>query len=139
MGSLRIRTIRWSGLLTARTRRGASLTGGQALSAEILVFFRRPGGTVGHNMQPTLPSAPPSRSVAAWPHFSAGPGFIAALLVFIGFIYLVDHTGEGEAAVFGSVERHLSTPDFHGAECTAVIGDCKMDLRDAQMRGAEAI
>ena len=40
--------------------------------------------------------------------------------------------------MFGGVERHISAQDFHGAQCTAVFGACKIDLRDAQMQGREA-
>jgi predicted membrane protein len=55
------------------------------------------------------------------------------------FIYLVDHGSKGEAAVFGGVDRHIAALDFHGAQCTAVFGGCKIDLRDAQIQGREAV
>ena len=87
-------------------------------------------------MQPNSPSAAPSRPVVTRSQSSAG--LIIGLLILFGAIYLVDHGGDGEVAVFGSVERHVSSSDFHSAQCTAVFGDCKLDLRDAQMQGSEA-
>jgi len=88
-------------------------------------------------MQPRPPSAPnvpaPSR-----PGFSTGPGFVVGLIALVGVFYLIDHAGKSEAAVFGGVERHISVQDFHTAQCIAVFGACKIDLRDAQISGKEA-
>ena len=61
------------------------------------------------------------------------------MLALLAFVYLVDHASKGEAAVFGGVDRHISEADFHGAQCTAVFGGCKIDLRDAQIQGREAV
>ena len=89
-------------------------------------------------MQPTPPSAPnrsgfpPSRS-------SSGSGLVFGLIALLAFVYLMDHAGKGEAAVFSGVDRHISGADFHGAQCTAVFGGCKIDLRDAQIQGREAV
>jgi Cell wall-active antibiotics response LiaF, C-terminal len=67
-----------------------------------------------------------------------GPG-IAGLLVLLGFVYLMDRAGKGEAAIFGGVDRHISETNFHSAQCTAIFGGCKIDLRDAQIAGHQAV
>ena len=85
-------------------------------------------------MQPNLPSLP-----SPAPRSSHGPGLVVGLLVLLAFVYLMDHAGKGEAAVFSGVDRHISGTDFHGAQCTAVFGGCKIDLRDAQIQGREAV
>jgi len=64
---------------------------------------------------------------------------IFGLIVLLVFVYLMDHAGKGETAVFGGVNRHIAAQDFHGAQCTAIFGGCKIDLRDAQMPGHEAV
>ena len=89
-------------------------------------------------MQPQRPSAPNVPSTHTRPGFSNGSGIVIGLIALMGIFYLVDHAGKGEAAVFGGVERHISAQDFRGAQCTAVFGACKIDLRDAQMLGKEA-
>jgi hypothetical protein len=89
-------------------------------------------------MQPQPPSAPNVPSPPSRPGFSAGPGVVIGLIALVAFVYVMDHVGKGETAVFGGVERHISAQDFHGAQCTAVFGACKIDLRDAQMQGNEA-
>jgi Cell wall-active antibiotics response 4TMS YvqF len=89
-------------------------------------------------MQPTPPSAP-NWSTAPPPRSSSGPGLVVGLLVLLAFVYLMDHAGKGEAAVFSGVDRHISGADFRGAQCTAVFGGCKIDLRDAQIQGREAV
>ncbi len=89
-------------------------------------------------MQPTPPSAP-NRYGAPPPRFSLGPGFIFGMIALLAFVYLADHAGKGEAAIFGGVDRHVSETDFHSAQCTAVFGGCKIDLRDAQIEGSEAV
>ena len=89
-------------------------------------------------MQPTPPNAPYG-SAAPPPRSALGPGFIVAMIALLAFIYLVDHASKGEAAVFSGVDRHISGADFHGAQCTAVFGGCKIDLRDAQIQGREAV
>lgn len=86
-------------------------------------------------MQPNLPSSPSSPSVAP----GHGPGLVVGLLALLAFVYLMDHASKGEAAVFSGVDRHISGTDFHGAQCTAVFGGCKIDLRDAQIQGREAV
>jgi hypothetical protein len=89
-------------------------------------------------MQPTPPNAP--RQPAAPPsRFSSGPGLIFGILALLAVVYLVDHISKGEAAVFSGVDRHISATDFHGTQCTAVFGGCKIDLRDAQIQGREAV
>ena len=88
-------------------------------------------------MQPNPPGTPISPP-AAKPWFS-GPGVIVALIALLAFVYVMDHAGKGEAAVFGAVDRHISAQDFRGAQCTAVFGACKIDLRDAQIQGREAV
>jgi len=89
-------------------------------------------------MQPNPPSAP---NQFAPPHrgSSGNTGIIFGVLALVAVVYLVDHASKGEAAVFGGVERHISVTDFHGAQCTAVFGGCKIDLRDAQIQGREAV
>ena len=89
-------------------------------------------------MQPTPPSAP-NRYAAPPPRSSLGPGFIVGIIALLAFVYLMDHAGKGEAAIFGGVDRHISETDFHSAQCTAVFGGCKIDLRDAQIEGREAV
>src|SRR5882724_1550404 len=88
-------------------------------------------------MQPTPPTAP-KVSAPPRPGFSAGPGVVFGLIALVAFVYLMDHVGKSETAVFGGVERHISAQDFRSAQCTAVFGACKIDLRDAQMLGKEA-
>ena len=88
-------------------------------------------------MQP-MPSAP-NRYAAPPPRSSLGPGFIVGMIALLAFVYLVDHAGKGEVAVFGGVDRHISETDFRSAQCTAVFGGCKIDLRDAQIQGREAV
>lgn len=88
-------------------------------------------------MQPTQPSAP--NRYSAPPRSSGGPGLVFGLLVLLAFVYLMDHAGKGEAAVFGGVDRHITETDFRGAQCTAVFGGCKIDLRDAKIQGREAV
>ena len=88
-------------------------------------------------MQPTPPS-PPYRPAAPHPRSSGNPGIVFGVLALLAFIYLVDHGTKGEAAVFGGVDRHIAAQDFHEAQCTAVFGGCKIDLRDAQIQGSEA-
>jgi len=91
-------------------------------------------------MQPKPPSPPNVQPPAPpRPGFSTGPGVIIGLIGLFAFIYLMDHTGKGDWAVFGGVDRHVSAQDFHGAQCTAVFGACKIDLRDAQIQGWEAV
>ena len=88
-------------------------------------------------MQPNPPSAP-NQPAAPHPRSTAGLG-VLGILVLLAVVYLVDHAGKGEAAVFSGVDRHISAQDFHGAQCTAVFGGCKIDLRDAQIQGREAV
>jgi len=82
-------------------------------------------------MQPNQPSLNPRPSF--------GSGIIVGVIALLAFVYLADHAGRGETAVFGGVDRHISSSDFHGAQCTAIFGGCKIDLRDAQMQGREAV
>lgn len=88
-------------------------------------------------MQPNSPGAPSSST--AKPRSSVGPGALAGVIILLAFLYLMDRGSRGEAAVFGGVDRHISAQDFHGAQCTAVFGECKIDLRDAQIQGREAV
>jgi len=88
-------------------------------------------------MQPNRPSTP-TYSGPPRPRSSAGPSVIG-ILVLLAFVYLVDQAIKGEAAVFSGVDRHISTLDFHGAQCIAVFGGCKMDLRDAQIQGRQSV
>ena len=89
-------------------------------------------------MQPTPPNAP-YRPTPPRPRPSGSPGIAFGILALLAFIYLVDHGSKGEAAVFGGVDRHISVQDFHEAQCTAIFGGCKIDLRDAQIQGREAV
>ena len=89
-------------------------------------------------MQPIPPSAT-NRPPAPPPRSSNNSGLIFGLIVLLVFVYLMDHLGKGEAAVFGGVDRHISAQDFRGAQCTAIFGGCKIDLRDAQIPGREAV
>lgn len=89
-------------------------------------------------MQPTPPS-PPNQPAVPRPRSSSGPGILFGVIVLLAVVYLVDHAGKGEAALFGGVDRHISAQDFRGAQCIAVFGACKIDLRDAQIQGREAV
>lgn len=82
-------------------------------------------------MQPSQPSFHPRPSF--------GSGIIVGVIVLLAFVYLADHAGRGETAIFGGVDRHIGSSDFHGAQCTAIFGGCKIDLRDAEMQGREAV
>ena len=82
-------------------------------------------------MQPNQPSLNPRPSF--------GSGILVGVIVLLAFVYLADHASQGEAALFGGVDRPISEPDFHGAQCTAVFGGCKIDLRDAQIQGRDAV
>jgi len=88
-------------------------------------------------MQPTPPSTPVPPPAAPRPR-NNGPSIIIGALILVAFVYLADHVGKGEAAVFGGVERHITEQDFHRTQCAAVFGGCKIDLRDAQITGSEA-
>lgn len=90
-------------------------------------------------MQPNSPGSPNSPPAAPRRQHSSSGGWIFGLIVLLAVVYLVDHTGKGEAAVFSGVDRHIAGADFHGAQCTAVFGGCKIDLRDAQIQGREAV
>jgi hypothetical protein len=90
-------------------------------------------------MQPNPPSTPHSPPAAPKPGFFVGPGVIVGVFALLAFVYLVDHAGKGETAVFGGVDRHITETDFHSAQCTAIFGGCKIDLRDAQIEGREAV
>ena len=83
---------------------------------------------------PSNPQSPPPKS-----RRSGGSGWIGGILLVLGLVYVIDHSGNGEAAVFGGVDRHISAQDFHGAQCMAIFGSCKIDLRDAQIQGHEAV
>jgi hypothetical protein len=89
-------------------------------------------------MQPNPPN-PPSQPAVPQRRSSGGTGIVVGILALLAFVYLVDHASKGEAAVFSGVDRHISTVDFHNAQCTAVFGGCKIDLRDAQIQGREAV
>ena len=91
-------------------------------------------------MQPNPPSAP-NRYGPPPVHRPPGSntGLAFGILALLAFIYLVDHATKGEAAVFGGIDRHIAAQDFHGSQCTAIFGGCKIDLRDAQIQGSEAV
>lgn len=42
-------------------------------------------------------------------------------------------------AVLGAFERSVNTQDFRGGELTAIMGGCELDLRQADIKGAEAV
>jgi len=42
-------------------------------------------------------------------------------------------------AIMGGFERTNNSQDFQGGELTAIMGGCKLDLRQAAMRGNEAV
>jgi hypothetical protein len=44
-----------------------------------------------------------------------------------------------EAAIFGGVERKITTDDFRGGHITALFGGVEIDLRRAGMRGDSAV
>jgi hypothetical protein len=90
-------------------------------------------------MQPGPPSAPNSPYGTPKPRNSSGSGAIFGVIVLLAVVYLVDHATKGEAGVFSAVDRHISAQDFHNAQCIAVFGACKIDLRDAQIQGREAV
>jgi predicted membrane protein len=41
-------------------------------------------------------------------------------------------------AILGGTEHHSSAPDFQGGDATAILGGCKVDLRQAVIKGGEA-
>ena len=82
-------------------------------------------------MQPKPPNS--------YPRPSSGPGILVGVIALLAVVYLVDHAGKGEAAIFGGVDRHISEPNFRNAQYTAIFGGCKIDLRDAQIVGREAV
>ena len=88
-------------------------------------------------MQPTPPSSP-NRPPKA-PPGPTGSGMIGGLIILLIFVYLMDHAGKGEVALFSGVDRHVSGINFHDAQCIAIFGGCKIDLRDAQIAGREAV
>jgi len=91
-------------------------------------------------MQSNPPSPPrPQQYPPVRPAFSAGPGLIIGMIALFILIYLVDQAAKGEVAVFSGVERRITTQDFHGTGCTAIFGGCKIDLRDAEIQGTEAV
>ena len=89
-------------------------------------------------MQPNPPGPPGSRYVARPPRRSSGPSLAVGLIALLGVVFLLDHAGKGETAVFSGVDQRISTQDFRRAQCTTVFGGCKIDLRDAQIQGEEA-
>ena len=89
-------------------------------------------------MQPTPPGAPNPPAVPR-PRYSSGPGILFGVLALLAVVYLVDHAGKGEVAVFSSADRHISARDFRGAQCFALFGSCKIDLRDAQIQIGKAV
>jgi predicted membrane protein len=42
-------------------------------------------------------------------------------------------------AMLGGTEHHSSASDFRGGEVTAILGGCKVDLRQASIKGGEAV
>jgi predicted membrane protein len=42
-------------------------------------------------------------------------------------------------AMLGGTEYHGNTDDFQGGDATAILGGCKVDLRQSAMKGGEAI
>lgn len=88
-------------------------------------------------MQPTPPSAPNQPAPRSRP--SSGSGILVGLIILLAVVYLLDHARGGDAAVFSGVNRRISATDFRGAQCVAVFGECKIDLRDAKIQGSEAI
>ncbi len=60
------------------------------------------------------------RASKMWPHFCAKDGRINVF------------------AILGGVERRLRSEVFTGAELTAIMGGCELDLREARMGGDEA-
>ena len=89
-------------------------------------------------MEPNSPRVPRPPIAAPRPGSSLGSGFVVGILVLFALVYLFDHAGSGEVAVFGGVDRRITSQDFRRTGCTAIFGGCKIDLRDAQMQGEEA-
>jgi len=90
-------------------------------------------------MQPNTPSGPRPPSVAPSPRSSIGPGLVIGVIALLAFVYLLEHASKGETAIFGDADQRISEQDFRRGQCTAVFGECKIDLRDAQIQGREAI
>lgn len=91
-------------------------------------------------MQPNPPSTSrPQQYGPARPAFSAGPGLFVGIIALLLLVYFVDQAAKGEVAIFSGIERRITTQDFHGTGCTAIFGGCKLDLRDAQIQGTEAV
>lgn len=42
-------------------------------------------------------------------------------------------------AILGGFERNISSPNFQGADLTAVMGGCELDLRQARIAGANPV
>ncbi len=45
----------------------------------------------------------------------------------------------GGMALLGGFERRCNSQDFQGGEITSVMGGCKIDLREAAIRGDQAV
>ena len=90
-------------------------------------------------MQPNTPSGPRPPSVAPSPRSSIGPGLVIGVIALLAFVYLLEHASKGETAIFGDADQRISEQDFRRGQCTAVFGACKIDLRDAQIQGREAV
>ena len=90
-------------------------------------------------MQPGPPHTSRPPLVAPIRGSSIGPGLIVGMIALMAFLYLADHAGKGDTAVFGGVDRRILAQDFRHGQCMAVFGGCKIDLRDAQMQGREAV
>jgi predicted membrane protein len=41
--------------------------------------------------------------------------------------------------ILGGTEHHNNSPDFQGGDATAILGGCKVDLRQAGIKGGEAV
>jgi len=41
--------------------------------------------------------------------------------------------------ILGGTEHHNNSPDFQGGDATAILGGCKIDLRQAGIKGGEAV
>jgi predicted membrane protein len=42
-------------------------------------------------------------------------------------------------AMLGAAGHHISSPDFRGGDATSILGGCKIDLRQAAIKGGEAL
>jgi hypothetical protein len=86
---------------------------------------------------PPPPAPPPVYSHADIPH--GDTGFSGSRPGSWGWSHFCSPNGRITVfAILGGVERRIRSEIFRGADLTAIMGGCELDLREAQMGGDEA-